>query len=244
MNVKVDAPDPDVPGDSTENNSPPSENNAEFKPPSDGSWVPRERLNKLSAKIDDLSKQLSKQVEEKNTPKPVSRKDLLEKVDAGEMSQVEADEISEKQLEYRVADQVETVIKNTAVATKLQEELSAYENSVPELSDESSELYANVKREYQYLVQTLGMPDTTNTTLAAVRSIVGPANALKKIGIRKQTGDGHQENSGNGTSGSSNSGGKTPQMTTRQKEYYSNGIRNGAYENWDAVYKELKAYNA
>jgi len=244
MTVMDEALDPGSTGKSTETDPSLSKDNAqEFIPPKDGSWVPRERLNKMNARIDDLSKQLEKQEKEQNAPKPVPRKELLAKVDVGEITQAEADEVWQHEIETRVADQVETVVRDTAAATKLQEELTAYEKSVPELSDENSELYANVAREYNYLTQTLGMPDTTSTTILAVRSIVGPAHALKTVDIKKQTGDGHPENSGSGDGGKNSTGSKI-QMTDRQKDYYRNGIRNGAYADWDAAHKELAGYNA
>jgi len=240
MTVTDDDLDPGLTGDSAETDPSPSKDvtKSEFVPPKDGSYVPRERLNQVLAKVEALSKQ----IKEQNAPKPVSRKELLDKVNVGEITQYDADDIWQGQNEKRMVDQVETVVRDTAVATKLQDELSSYEKRVPELGDENSDLYRNVANEYQYLVHELGMPDGTSTTLAAVRSVVGPANALKKIDIKTQTGAGHPENSGSGDSGNQNPAGDKPQLSARQKDYYSNGIRMGAYKDWAEVHKELEGY--
>ena len=246
MNVAADAPKPGSTGESTETDPSLSKDNAknkEFVPPTDGSWVPRERLNSMSDENRSLRAQLEDQVKKQNARKPVPRDELLAKVEAGDMSQAEADNIWQGQIESSVADQVEIVVKDTAAATKMQTELDQYEKTVPELSDESSELYAKVAKEYRYLTQTLGMPDVTSTTLAAVRSVVGPADSLKKVTIKKNAGDGHFE-TGGGNDGKKPGGADKIVLTDRQKDHYRKCIDNGLYPNWDAVYKELEEYNS
>lgn len=246
MTVAADDPKPGSTGDGEEtdpNLSSEHQKTPEFIPPTDGSWVPRGRLNNLNAKVDQLTEQLE-QEKKQNAPKPVSREKLLAQVDAGEISQAEADAVSEQQLETRVADQVETVIKDTAAATKMQQELSKYEENVPELNDEASELYGKVASEYRYMTKTLGMPDTLGTTLAAVRSVVGPAKSLKKIELKENKGENHEENSSGGGSGNENSSSSKVQLSARQKDHYRNAIRMGAYASWDAVYKELEEYGS
>lgn len=245
MNVTADAPKSGDTDKGPETDPSLSKEKAkEFVPPTDGSWVPRERLNNMSDENRSLRAQLEKQEKAQNAPKPVPRADLLAKVDAGEMSQAQADEIWQGQIETSVADQVETVVKDTAAATRMQTELTQYETKVPELSNENSELYAQVKQEYRYMTQTLGMPDTTSTTLAAVRSVVGPVDKLQ-IEIKQNTGDGHPETSGGGGGGGNNQpNSEKVELTDRQKDYYSNAIKMGAYPDWKAVYKELAEYNA
>lgn len=246
MTVAPDAQNLDKEENGSEDDPTLSAENAkqkEFTPPKDGSWVPRERLNNLSAEVKDLRAKIDEQAKVQNAPKLVPRDELLAKVDAGELTQAQADEQWQLQIESNVADQVEIVVKNTANATKMQNELAKYEETVPELRDESSELYGRVAKEYAYMTGTLGMPDTTQTTIAALRATVGPVESLKKVEIKKPNGDSHEETGSGSAGGGSGSNSDTPELSPRQKEYYRNAIRMGAYKDWDEVHAELKDYN-
>lgn len=224
------------------------EKTQEFVPPKDGSWVPRERLNNLTAdmnaKFSSQQRRIDELTEKQNAPVEIPRSELLQKVDDGEISQAEADKVWEDQMVTKAAQSIKTVVEDTATANKLQSELAEYESKVPELSDKSSELYAKVAKEFQHFTNELGMPDTTSTTLAAVRSVVGPASKLKIVKVTKSDGENYEENSGGGDSGLKLNDDGTPKLTDRQKKHYGKCIDSGLYKDWDEVHKELKEFGS
>jgi hypothetical protein len=215
----------------------------EFIPPTDGSWVPRERLSDLSrnfnSKIELLEAKINEQEKKQNAVPPVSRAELLAKVDAGEISQVDADEQWEQQIKTGVADELETALSIHSQDQKVQDELSAYETTVPALTDADSDTFKRVAVEYDYMVSSLGQPQKPSTMVAAVRSVVGPLNALKKdVKITKKT-ESHEESGGSGGSGGNPDTDVKVKMSARQKEYYRKAIDKGIYKDWAAVNDEL-----
>jgi len=106
-----------------------------------------------------------------------------------------------------------------------------------------SELYGKVVKEHRYFINELGMSPDTATTLAAVRSVVGPVDKLKIVKITQAASETYVETSGTGDGGSKPQGVKIS-LTARQKDYYRRAIENGAYPDWNAVQAELKAYNS
>ena len=218
----------------------------DFVPPRDGSWIPRDRLNTVSAKLDGATHrigELEKQIKEANKPPEHTRDELLTKVEAGELTQAAYDEYFAVQSENRVTQQISTDLeqrdKNAAIST----EIAAYEEAVPALTDTSSETYQRVAQEYHYQVNTLGQPPGAGTTAMAARSVLGPLSSLRARIPEANPGTHTEVGGGTGDS----PGDAAPALTweklsVRQRDFYERQMRAGAIPDRAAALKELAEY--
>lgn len=225
-------PDP-VEGEGTKNSATPTSGET-FQPPSDGSWVPRERLNTVLEKLALLDKRLDKR-EEKEKP---SREKLLQGVEEGEITQAQADAISEADIIDRVTKNVTSSVDASSKMETQRKMSQDYEAAIPELLDHNSDAYKKGASEYSHLVDVMGQPEDWGTVVVALRSAFGPLDALKtKIKPQLQQ-NSHEETGGAGGEKSKGTG-RQAKLSDRQKDHYTAAIRAGAYTGWDAVFDEL-----
>lgn len=207
----------------------------EFKPPKDGSWVPRERLNQVRDQMTALESKLDNALRTKEPE--ASREDLLEQVNLGEITQAKADEIWEDQITSRVAQSVKDGVTQANVKAYHDAQISAYEEAVPELLDESSPIYTKLIATYNNFLG-YGQPNDGGTMLAALEATVGPLATAKNRKSGKRKVETHQE--GESGAGETKIKGRQADLTDRERAYYVKAIDAGAYKDWDEVFETLK----
>lgn len=231
----------------------PGKGRDEWRPPSDGSWVPKARLDTALGQLRETRGSLEQvqqrleRLEQKSASngegQEYTRAQLLAAVEEGQVSQAQADEIWERQIERRVERKMGEEIERRSVqsqrSTLVTSELNRYKSAVPELLEDGSDVRQRVESEYTFLLST-GLNPGLETELAAVRAVLGPADRLKaNPGARRQ--ETHQET---GYGSDSGTGGKDRSFKDRlspsYRAYYDDQIRKGRYKNWKAVEDELK----
>ena|SRR3990167_1904505 len=213
-------------------------------------WIPKVRLDEVLAKHRETEALLQKEREErirleerakpKEQPKAPTRAELLQAVETGQISQTQADEAWERQIEQRVRTGITEEWKQyestRELTTKVNTEVDQYTQSYPDVLTHGTENRSKVETEFQYL-RSRGMPDTKATELVALRNVFGPLGT--KRDITQQRRETHQETSG---SKGDDSGKKTPELPSRYKTHYQSMIDKGLYKGWDdpTLQKELK----
>ena len=243
--------------------APPTEphKDGEFKPPKDGSWLPRDRVKEMIATAVKKAKdEFSAQIEERTKAqkdaeavKPAqqyTRAQLSEFVEAGRLTQEAADSIYERQIEDRATRKaVEEATK--AVASQHQqlsvaERMAEFQGLVPDAWEEGTPEREQVAAAYAALKAT-GIKGTKDELeLAALIAAFGePAKIRKARGLGRSGPSESFEDSGS-------SGGRRRQgsdgdeegiprgITPKQREHYEKGIAAGRYKGWADVREELK----
>lgn len=228
--------------DSNQGPNHPGDGKTEFVPPKDGSWVPRERLNDVVDKLDRLQTQVDEEKTKRESAeaqaKEVSRETLLESVDAGEMTQAEADNLWEEQIATNVTKRIAGDIKTATTEKNHRDGVKAYEDAVPALCDKNSEVFERVTKEYDHMADELGFARDNATMCAALRAVLGPVKSLKNS-VPESSLETYQETAGGG--GGSRPQGDVPAgLTAREKTHYENAIRTGGYKDWNDVAETLK----
>lgn len=227
----------------------------DFIPPKDGSWLPKVRVDEMvgiskdaAKKAEDaltIERQRTAELQSKLDSKPTETKtytrgDLAQLVENETLTQVQADTVWDNQLETkfekRLDQRLNESINASDINTKVNNDLNQYRAVIPDL-DRPSENRTKVEDAYRYLL-SIGQPNDVSTELAAVSNVFGPLEKLKqsKATLEMQT---HQETGG----GKSEPGkGKSFEdtLTARQKAHYEKGIDMGLYKNWDEVKEEMK----
>lgn len=188
--------------------------------------------------------QKEKSAEEK--PKAYTKPQLKAAVDAGQITQEQADEIWETQRETQLTARAETVALETvtrqATKERIDADLKAYKRLKPEIMDKGSETREKIVEEYNYLVE-IGKPRDQATELAAIRAVLGPLQKLEKSASATRSQESHEETGGGG-GGERPKGGSgknlVDKLDARWKEHYEKGIKQGRYADWKAVEAELK----
>ena len=216
---------------------------AAFVPPTDGSWVPRERFDAVNFEVQRLREEVQtvKTVDKLPITPKHSRAQLLEMVEDGDISQTEADSRWETQIEERVAQRFEDTLKARDTQRGQEAILQDYIKALPELDVQNSEIAIKVGTEFNYMTKTLGMPETEGTMAAAIRTIVGPLSSLVTGKARTKVPDSFSDTQG--SSGSDEFTSKDKwflDLGARQKAYYKKAVDRGGYADWDAVKKELE----
>lgn len=200
--------------------------------------------NELKSALEKKEQELRQQLEQKNkTPerKTYSRAQLMQAVDSGHLTQVQADELWESQIiektRTQVMDEVAQVTEHSRKNDKVSEQIKKYKEAIPDLMDEG-ETRKKVTTEFNYLV-SIGAPDSVETELAALRAAFGPIDALerKRSGRTNRETDQESAGSGNQKGGDKSLFGSLP---PRYKAYYENMLAKGFYKSKEDVEKELK----
>ena len=214
-----------------------------FVPPTDGSYIPRERLNVVLDDNKDLKNRIRELESAKTAPKVYSSEELENAVLDGNMSREQVDAIKERQIKDSVIAEVKDVLTASSRAEKQNTQLRDYETALPDLAHEGSDLYNSVVAEYRYLVHELGQDDNDGTMVAAIRSVAGPLSAIRAASKLAKKVEPHKETGGGSGGGSGKEDTRWDQLTPRQKDYYDQRIKDGLYADRDAACKELDNYN-
>lgn len=179
----------------------------------------------------------------------------------GELTQGQADRIIESQRTDAIADRVVSKTVARERDARVVTDLADYARLKPDLLKDGTSLRTRAAKEFKYLVDDLGMPNTKSTELAAVRRLLGPIDVLRDS---KQVAETMQE----GASGSEGGDGgrrradtedppakdgkpdpklaATPPrgLTEREKAFYGTRVGRGKmYADWNAVRAEQKHAN-
>lgn len=243
-----------------------SQRDGEWKPPSDGSWLPKKRVDEMvneargrEQRAADEAARLRSELEAERAerakqdkadpPRQYSRTELNQLVADGKITQDAADAVWERQVEERATAKATEAA--TAVVAKREREatvaaqLKEYRELVPVAWETGSKERARVGREYEYLVKNLGYPGNQATEVAALRAAFGdPADIRQaRSAGRNGPGESHEEVGGGerpGDGGEDKGDGPPKGLTARQKAYYETGISQGRYKGWKEVREELK----
>jgi len=168
--------------------------------------------------------------------KAYTRTELLNLVDMGEMTQIQADQLLEDGLRKTITDDVLAIVDTHTVGNRVSNEIDKYIDLEPDIKIKGSEKWNKVAAEYNYLV-TNGSPDSLPTQLSALRTVMGTIeNMKKKSQIEVET---HQETGGGSKPDKKSEKGALKSLTARQRDYYTDKIRIGLYKDWDDVEKEV-----
>lgn len=176
------------------------------------------QLAELKGTVDTL-KQTQQQ------PKEHTRAELQTAVDAGQISQVDADRLLEERSEKRITDRIQSGMQQTARAGKITAEIARYKELKPEIMEDGSSTRQAVADAYDYQINVLGKPATTETELDALMSVLGPASKLQN-GRTKEL-ETHQETGGGDGEQSTETEGWPKDMPARHRRHYESQINKG-----------------
>jgi hypothetical protein len=193
---------------------------------------------RLEAQIEELKKE--KPIE---TTKRYTRTDLNAAVAAGQITEVQADELYANQVredtKKEVTQEVLSVVQAQATQERIVTDLAEYKRLAPEILDDSSDVRKKIVEEFNDLVLA-GLPKNLATERAAIRAVLGPLEKLKVARSARRDDESYEETGSGGGGG----GNRTPKslkdtLTPREKDYYEGMIKKGMYPDWKAVESEL-----
>lgn len=181
-------------------------------------------------------------------PKVYTRAELDAAIAAGSMTQAQADQIIEQQIEARVtAKAIETVtgrVDGERKAQTIGEKLQGYRKAIPALTDRNSVEFKRAAEAYQDIVADLGAPANEHQRLAlehqALKRAFGSIEAIQaaaSAGRREVT----EDMSGAGQGAGAPEGDAPRGLDNRQKAHYRKMIDAGVYKDWKAVSAELES---
>lgn len=249
---------------STGTDAPPEDGkhkDGEWKPPSDGSWLPKVRVDEMvnsargeASRVAEEAARLRAEVEalkaskaEAAAPKPLTRAELKSLVDDGKITQDAADAAWDKQLletaEARAVKAANSAVEGQKRDGLVKQQLAEYKQLVPEAYEAGTKERTRAEREFNKLVE-LGFPPNTTTEVAAMRATFGDPEAIKAARSTGKNGPGesHAEVGGGDRPGANGADvdGKPKGLTPRQEAHYSNLISRGIMKDWKAVAEEMK----
>jgi hypothetical protein len=179
-------------------------------------------------------------------PKVYSKTELKAAVEAGQISQEQADEVWDRQRDSQIREAARTealeAVKGQSTKERIDDAISKYRQLKPEIMERGSETRERISEEYKYLVSA-GSPESVATELAAIRAVLGPLEKLEKAASARRSADHEQQGGGSGD-GKPKGGGSSKKLVDHlkddAKEYYERGIKGGRYKGWDDVEAELK----
>jgi hypothetical protein len=179
-------------------------------------------------------------------PKVYTKAELKAAVEAGQITQEQADARWDLQRDAEITERAETValeaVTRKATKERIDADLKSYKRLKPEILERGSETREKIQEEFNYLTG-IGKPADTSTELAAIRAVLGPLAKLEKAASAGRSEESHQEGgaSGGGDKPKGNSSKKlVDHLKGDAKEHYERGIKQGRYKDWDAVEKELQ----
>ncbi len=199
----------------------------------------------LRAEMEGLKAQVK--AKPADAPKRYSRADLNAAVEAGQITQAQAD----AQWEAQVHEDAETRAERVALAVVsgndrkklVDSELARYTAVAPEILDDSHDARKDIKAAFKSLVELGDDPKDVATQLKAVRSVMGPIDRLERSRGGRSQHEHHRETgggSGGSGSGQRKTGKLVDQLTQEAREHYENQIKRGHVKDWAAVEDELK----
>jgi hypothetical protein len=199
-----------------------------------------------------LEERLRAQVEARKQVEPEYSWDQLQAaVDAGTITFAKAMEIRETQLEKRWESKRQAEQERDRTLSSVSTEMTEYKKLVPNATVPGTDERQKIEREYGYLVQRLGQPQTKEQTLsyelAAARAAFGDLDTLKTKQTLSSKPIGREAYMD--TSSASKKPTETKKdfrssLSTREVQHYERLMRNGRYPGgWDDVKKEYDDYD-
>lgn len=202
----------------------------------------RGKRQNLETQLAELKGSVDTLKQTQTQPKEHTRAELQTAVDAGQISQVDADRRLEEQqarrLEAKVSTNIETRLQEQERARKITAEVDRYREFRPDIMEEGSDARNLVATEYNRQVTELGKPANMQTELDALAATFGPASKLQ-TGRQKEA-ETHEE-VGSDDGGETRVNGKPVKgLSAEAKRHYEKQIESGMYPDWEAVNKELQ----
>jgi len=186
----------------------------------------------------------SRKDDDRQAPKRFTRAELKAAVDAGQITQEQADDRWASQVREEAIEHANATA-NAAVDARTKKEridadISAYKRLKPEIMESGSETRKKVQEEFNYLT-SIGQPKSVETELAAIRSVLGPLDKLQKAANSRRVEDHDEQGGSSGDSGGGKPTGKklVDALKGEHKDFYQRGIKSGRYKDWEDVEKEL-----
>ena len=227
----------------------------ENKDKSKDDFVPKTQflaaLKSANEKFEAMKVELETKLEAKKAEpaaKRYTRAELTAMVDDRQITQDQAD----AQLDYQAREdaraEAQRVATETVTAAQrksyVDSEIGRYKVVAPEILDEASEARERIKEEYNFLVGTLGDPNSIETQLKAIRAVLGPVEKLERARNAKASHESHRETGGGGSEGPKGDGKLTyDNLSAREKAHYDKLIASGLYKDVKAVNEELAYVN-
>ena len=208
---------------------------------SDGKWIPKERFDdaqgRLRDQITDLRNDISAlKVPTKEKIELPSHSTIVEQVEAGELTQAEADEINAMRVREEVLGEVSEVMSENKIEDAQKNILNQYVKLVPDLETKGTDINDRVIKEYKYLQSALGHPADTKTQVTAVRSVLGALEHLEKRVEGTKILTTHEESGSSGTAEEGKS--DWDKIPDRQKLFYTKALNAGGYPDQEACVAE------
>jgi len=235
-----------------------------WKPPSDGSWLPKVRVDemvntargeaatqaaeaaRLRAEVETLK--ASKAAAE--APKPFTRADLRSLVDDGKITQDAADAHWDKQVIETAKTEAKQAARGEVEGQQreltVNNQLAEFKTLIPAAWAAGSKERAKAEKEFAAL-RSMGFPDNKVTEVAALRAAFGDPEVIRASRSTGRNGPGEtfdEVGGGDRGEGGGQSDGKPKGLTPRQEAHYTNLIGRGVYKDWNAVAAELKPAKA
>lgn len=226
----------------------------------DKDFVPKTQfiaaINSATAKHDREMQALRAEMEAKlaeakkpEKPRQYTRAEVTTMVDAGQITQEQADAQMDLQMREDARAEASRVANETVSAAQrksyIETEINRYKAVEPSILDEASDTRARIVEEYKYLVEQLGDSNSLDTQLKAIRAVLGPVEKLERSRGAKPSHESHRETGGQGGGGKKSDDGKLTYevLSPREKDYYDKKIASGLYKDIKAVNEELAYAN-
>lgn len=226
-------------------------------------YIPKDRFDQVYARTKDAEVKLQQAREDKarlegelealkrQPAAPVQPRytatQLQQMIDDGKatVGQVLAyqEETLTKELDGRLERKLAEKLASSNKVSTLQQEITKYKQTVPEVTQEGTKERLAVEREYSYLVNLGYDANDPRTELMAVRAALGSVETIQERrsakAIPAQGRDTMQDIQASG-------GGKPGEkdilktMTSAQKQHYQRMIDRNVYTGWEEVREELK----
>lgn len=204
------------------------------------------QIQALEVQLAELRGRQSAGEARKDEPKRYTKAELNAAVQANQITADVADEVWAKQIREDAKNEAKREVLEDVRAERRQErinsDLNEYKRLAPEILDDGHETRQKIRDEFNYLVTTLGNPQTVETELAAIRAVLGPIERLRTARSARRETEAHEETGGGSGGGEGGRKAKTgwDALDARKKSYYEGAIAKGLYKDKAAVLDELK----
>lgn len=205
-----------------------------------------EQLAAKDRELQAFKEGVGKRDEPKEQTKVYTKTDLKAAVDAGQITQDQADDIWDRQRETQIRESAKRealdAVTERETKERIDADLASYKRLKPEILEHGSDKRQEIEAEFKAL-RKAGLPNDLRTELAAIRAVLGPLEKLEKSAKATRAQDSEQQGGGQGGE-PKNKGGSGKKLVDHlkgdAKEHYERGIKQGRYKDWDAVEAELK----
>lgn len=267
------SPDAEAPEQATSAREPADESQAQARASDEGEgdgqqrdrkYIPKERFDQVYARGKDAEVKLQQAREEKArlegeleamkrvpatppSPPRYTEAQLQQMIDDGKATVGQVLAYQKETLTKELTQQVDArVSERLAASTKtssLQQEITKYKQTVPEVTQEGTPERQAVEREYSYLVNLGYDANDPRTELMAVRAALGSVETIQERRKAKTIpSTGRETMQDTQASGNPKAGEKDvlKTMTAPQRQHYQKMLDRGVYKGWDEVRDELK----